>query len=229
MNASANPPRVRVLNPNSSVSVTEAVARAFRATVPPAQCDFDCVTAHEGPPGIVTQDDFERGARLAADDVAAHAAEADAFVLACFSDPGIAAARTHSERPVVGLGEAGMHAAMARGERVGVIAIASAAIPRHLRYWEALGVRERVVAERPLDLPVHLSGDAAHALAPMIAAARLLVDEDGADVVLLGCAGMAELRAPLEAAVGVPVIDPCEAAAERSARLARAWRDGAAT
>ena len=48
-------------------------------------------------------------------------------------------------------------------------------------------------------------------------------------MVLLGCAGMAELRAPLEAAVGVPVIDPCEAAAELSARLARAWRDGAAT
>lgn len=223
------PPRVRVLNPNSSTNVTDAVARAFRATVPPAQCEFDCVTAHDGPPGIVTQADFEQGARIAADDVATHAAQADAFVLACFSDPGVAAARARCDKPVVGLGEAGMRAALARGQRVGVIAIASAAIARHLRYWEALGVRERVVAERPLDLPVHLSGDAAHALEPMIAAARLLVDVDGADVVLLGCAGMADLRAPLEAAVGVPVIDPCEAAAELAARLARAHRDGLAS
>lgn len=228
MSAPSTVPRVRVLNPNSSASVTDAVARAFRATVPPAQCDFDCVTAHDGPPGIVTQADFELGARIAADDVAAHASEADAFVLACFSDPGIAAARARCDKPVIGLGEAGMRAAMARGQRVGVIAIASAAIPRHLRYWDILGVRERVVAERPLDLPVHLSGDAAHALEPMIAAARLLVDADGADVVLLGCAGMADLRAPLEAALGVPVIDPCEAAAELAAGLARRQRDGAA-
>jgi len=221
-------PRIRVLNPNSSTSVTEAVARAFSAAVSEDQCAFDCVTAHDGPPGIVTQDDFEKGARIAAEYVARHAAEADAFVLACFSDPGLAEARARCSKPVIGLGEAGMRAAMARGQRVGVIAIARAAIPRHLRYWNALGVLDRVAAERPLDLPVHLSGDATHALEPMIAAARLLVDEDGADVVLLGCAGMADLRESLELAVRVPVIDPCEAAAELSSRLARAQRYGPA-
>jgi allantoin racemase len=218
-------PRVRVLNPNSIVAVTEAIARAFRAAVSQDQCLFDCATAHDGPPGIVTQSDFEQAARIAAKDVAMNAAAADAFVLACFSDPGVVDARAHCNKPVIGLGEAGMRAAMARGERVGVIAIARVAIPRHLRYWDALGVLNRVAAERPLDLPVHLSGDTAQALEPMIAAARLLVDEDGADVVLLGCAGMADLRKSLESAVGVPVIDPCEAAAVLSSRLARARRD----
>lgn len=215
-------PRIRVLNPNSSTSVTEAIARAFSAVVSEDQCVFECITAHDGPPGIVTQGDFEQAARIAIEDVATHAAEADAFVLACFSDPGVVEARACCSKPVIGLGEAGMRAAMARGQRVGVIAIARAAIPRHMCYWKALGVLDRVAGERPLDLPVHLSGDAVHALGPMIAAARLLVNEDGADVVLLGCAGMAELRESLELAVGVPVIDPCEAAAELSSRLARA-------
>ena len=219
-------PSVRVLNPNSSVSVTEGIARAFRAAVSEDQCVFDCVTAHDGPPGIVTQEDFEIGARIAAHYVAVHAAEADAFVLACFSDPGLAAARSRCSKPVIGLGEAGMRAAMARGQLVGVIAVAKAAIPRHLRYWNSLGVLDRVAAERPIDLSVHLSGDPAHALEPMIAAARLLIDEDGADVVLLGCAGMSDLRKSLEFAVRVPVIDPCEAAAALSSRLAGTRRTG---
>lgn len=219
-------PSVRVLNPNSSISVTEGIARAFSAAVSEVQCVFDCVTAHDGPPGIVTQDDFEKGARIAAEYVAVHAAEADAFVLACFSDPGLAEARSRCSKPVIGLGEAGMRAAMARGLRVGVIAVARAAIPRHLRYWNSLGVLDRVAAERPIDLSVHLSGDATQALEPMIMAARLLIDEDGADVVLLGCAGMSDLRESLELALRVPVIDPCEAAAELSSRLAGAQRHG---
>lgn len=210
-------PRVRVLNPNSSQSVTDTVARTVRAAVAETVCHFDCATATEGPIGIVTQADYELGAQLVVADVQAHDDAADAFLIACFSDPGVALARQHTAKPVLGLGEAGLRAAMARGERVGVIAIASAAIARHLRHWESLGLREHVVNERPLDLPVHLSGVAEVAFERMVRVARELIDEDGADVLLLGCAGMPDLRAPLEAAVGVPVVDPCEAAAHLAA------------
>lgn len=214
-------PLVRVLNPNSSQCVTDSVARAMRATVSPELCHFDCHTAAEGPAGIVTQEDYELGARLVVADFARHEARADAFVVACFSDPGAALARAATAKPVVGLGEAGLRDALAQGDRVGVIAIASAAIPRHLRHWDALGLRGGVVNERPLDLPVHLSGVAEHAFARMVAAARQLIDEDGANALLMGCAGMADLRAGLEAAAGVPVVDPCQAAARAAARLAR--------
>ena len=219
--AAARIPQVRVLNPNSSQSVTDSVARAMRATVDETQCHFDCHTAADGPPGIVTQDDYELGARLVVADFARHEKEADAFVIACFSDPGAAQSRAGTRKPVIGLGEAGLRNALAHGDRVGVIAIASAAIPRHLRHWAALGLRDSVVSERPLDLPVHLSGLAEHAFEPMLATARQLVHEDGANVLLMGCAGMADLRAQLEAAVGVPVVDPCQAAARAAAGLAQ--------
>lgn len=212
-------PQVRVLNPNSSQSVTDSVARAMRATVDEALCRFDCHTATDGPPGIVTQDDYELGAQLVVADFARHAAQADAFVVACFSDPGAAQARRASAQPVIGLGEAGLRDAIAQGDRVGVIAIANAAIPRHLRHWDALGLRASVVNERPLDLPVHLSGVAEHAFARMVSVARQLIDEDGANALLMGCAGMADLRAQLEAEVGVPVVDPCQAAARAALRL----------
>jgi len=213
--------RVRVLNPNSSQSVTDSVARAMRAAVGETQCHFDCHTAVDGPPGIVTQGDYELGARLVEVDFARHEAQADAFVVACFSDPGAAQSRAGTRKPVIGVGEAGLRDALAHGDRVGVIAIASAAISRHLRHWAALGLRDSVVNERPLDLPVHLSGVAEHAFEPMLATAHQLVHEDGANVLLMGCAGMADLRARLEAAVGVPVVDPCQAAARTAASFAQ--------
>jgi Asp/Glu/hydantoin racemase len=59
----------------------------------------------------------------------------------------------------------------------------------------------------------------------MMATARQLVHEDGANVLLMGCAGMADLRARLEAAVGVPVVDPCQAAARAAAGFARACNE----
>ena len=50
------------------------------------------------------------------------------------------------------------------------------------------------------------------ALDRMIEVGSQLRDEDRADVVVLGCAGMARHRAPLEAALGIAVIDPTQAA-----------------
>ena len=207
-------PRVLVLNPNSSASVTQAIDRAVQSTHAASLCRFDSVTAVDGPPGIVTQEDYERASVLVAHYLERHASEAQAFVIACFSDPGVQAARAGSGQPVIGLGESGLRAALRRGSRVGVVAVATAAIPRHLRYWQALGLQDQVAGERALDLRVDQSGDPKLAFGPMCEAARRLRDEDGADVLLLGCAGMADLRQPLEDWIGLPVVDPCHAAAE---------------
>lgn len=207
-------PHVLVLNPNSSVAVTRAIDRAMQSCAAAAHCRFEAVTAADGPPGIVTQEDYERACGVVAAYLEAHADEADGFLIACFSDPGVQAARSTSARPVIGLGEAGIRAALRQGRRVGVVAVADAAIPRHLRYWQSLGLSAQVAGERALNLRVDQSGDPALAFAPMREAARRLRDEDGADVVLLGCAGMADLRKPLEEALGIAVVDPCLAAAE---------------
>ena len=207
-------PRVIVLNPNSSVSVTQAIDRAVQSTAAASLCHFESVTAIDGPPGIVTQEDYERASVLVADYLQRHAGDAQAFVIACFSDPGVRAARAGSGKTVVGLGESGLRAALQCGRRAGVVAVASAAIPRHLRYWQALGLQGQVAGEQALNLRVDQSGDPKLAFGPMCEAARRLRDEDGADVLLLGCAGMADLRQPLEDWIGLPVIDPCHAAAQ---------------
>lgn len=204
---------VLVINPNSSTSVTAAVDRAVNGGGAAQSLRFESLTMQEGPPGVISQADADRAAVLVADCVAAREAEASAFIIACFSDPGIVAARERTRKPVIGIGEAGMLAALALGQQVGVIAVARPSIPRHMRYWRALALERRVAAERALDLTVAQSGSRELAFERMCEAGRALREHDGADVLLLGCAGMADLRAPLEQALGMPVVEPCEAAA----------------
>ncbi|HEY4068557.1 MAG TPA: aspartate/glutamate racemase family protein [Burkholderiaceae bacterium] len=204
---------IAVINPNSSAVVTAAIDRSVNTGNDPRRARFRCITMAAGPAGVVTQADADAAAVLTAQWIADHEQEASAFVIACFSDPGIAAARERTRKPVIGLGEAGLLAALAMGRSVGVIAVANPAIPRHLRYWRQLGLDHRVAAERALDVSVEQSGDPAIAFARMCEVGTALRDRDRADVLLLGCAGMADLRGPLQAALGVPVVDPCAAAA----------------
>jgi allantoin racemase len=202
-----------VINPNSSTVVTAAIERSVNTSRDLQEPHLRCVTMTDGPTGIVTQSDADVAAVVTAQWIADHEDEASAFVIACFSDPGIDRARQRTLKPVIGLGEAGLLAALGMGQRVGIIAVAAVAIPRHMRYWRELGLERRVAAERALDVSVEQSGDPAVAFARMCAVGAQLRDQDHADVLVLGCAGMADLRGPLQAALGVPVVDPCAAAA----------------
>jgi allantoin racemase len=138
--------------------------------------------------------------------------EAGAFVIACYSDPGLFVCREATPRPVLGIAECGLLTAMARGGRFGVIAIAKRSIPRHMRYMRQMGVMERLAGERPLEMSVAETASGDGTLARMIAIGTELRDGDGADVIVMGCAGMARHRKALEEALGVPVIDPVQAA-----------------
>jgi len=203
---------IHVINPNSLADVTRRIDRAIQPGAPAGGPALRCVTLEIAPPGIVSQRDADAAATLVADYVERNDASASAFVIACYSDPGLFAAREVTTKPVIGIGQAGLSAALQLGERIGVIAVSSRGIPRHLRYYRTLALDRRISAERAIDLPVADSGDESLALQRLIETAKSLRDDTGADVIVLGCAGMAELRSRVEAAVGVPVVDPCTAA-----------------
>jgi allantoin racemase len=94
-----------------------------------------------------------------------------------------------------------------------VISILPASVPRHLRSFGAMGVLDRLAGDRALGLGVAELADEAASLDAMIDTGLALRDADGADVLILGCAGMADRRAALEEATGLPVVEPCQAAA----------------
>jgi Asp/Glu/hydantoin racemase len=204
-------PPIVVINPNSNPAVTRGFDEALEPLRRPGAPQIVCETLAEGPFGIETQADVERVALPLAAFVAARP-EAGAFVIACYSDPGLFVCREATPRPVFGIAECGLLTALARGGRFGVIAIAERSIPRHIRYMRQMGIMDRLAGERPLDMSVAETASGEGTLARMVAVGRALKELDRADVILMGCAGMARHRRALEEAVGVPVIDPVQAA-----------------
>lgn len=199
-----------VINPNSSRTVTEGID----AAVDPLRSfgiPIRCLTLAQGPPGIESQ----RQADLTIAPMLALAqAQQDAagYVIACFGDPGLFALRDQTALPVVGIQEAAVMTALTLGHRFGVISILSPSIPRHLRAFGAMGVIDRLAGDRSLGLGVADLADNSKSLDAMIATGKELRDRDGADVLIMGCAGMARYRAALEEATGLPVVEPTQVA-----------------
>jgi Asp/Glu/hydantoin racemase len=103
-------------------------------------------------------------------------------------------------------------AAVARAERFGVIAIVDASKARHLAALRAMGLADRLAAEVALNVTMETLLQPEAARSRLVAAARECV-ASGAGTIILGCTGMAHHRAAVEDAAGVPVIEPCQAAA----------------
>jgi Asp/Glu/hydantoin racemase len=214
-NRSGQQGRILVINPNS----TEAVADGIDAAMEPFRFaegpEFDCVTLTDGPPGIETQRHVDDAAGPICRLIAQEDNAADAFVIACFSDPGLLSARETTRKPVFGIGSASYSAALLLGEKFGVIAILPASVERQRRAVRTLGLEARYAASLPVGIgAAALDGDTV--VERMIAVGRALIDEHGADVLIMGCAGMAKHREPVEQALGVPVIDPTQAAAAQA-------------
>ena len=203
--------RIVVINPNSNETVTRGLDDALRPLAFEGGPEIVCRTLAEGPYGIESQADVE-SVVLPLRGLVESDNEADAFVIACFSDPGLHVCRDGTDRPVFGIAECGVLAALARADRFGVIAIQSRSIGRHLRYLRQMGLMERLAGERPLEMSVAESAAGEKTLDRMIEVGSELRDRDGAEAIVMGCAGMARHRRPLQEALGVPVVDPTQAA-----------------
>jgi len=204
-------PSILVINPNSNHLVTRGLEDALKPLGFEGGPEIICKTLAEGPYGIESQADAESVTmplrRLVESDNSSAA-----FIIACYSDPGLQVCREATDRPVFGIAECGVLTALARADSFGVIAIAQRSIRRHMRYLRQMGLMDRLSGERPLNMSVAETASGEGTLARMIEVGRTLKDEDGAGAIVMGCAGMARHRRSLEAALGIPVIDPTQAA-----------------
>jgi Asp/Glu/hydantoin racemase len=208
---------ILVLNPNSSEAVTEKMQAACGTIMLPNDQSAIFRTLDSGPPGIETQRHVESVVLPLCDYF--HANPADAFVIGCFSDPGLYLAREELPAPVVGIAESAVMAAMGLGGKFGILAIKTGSIGRHTRMIRQLGAYDRLAADRALDLGVADLLDEDSSIGRLIDVGRQLRDDDDADVLILGCATMGVYRARLEAELGLPVVDPAQAALMRASNL----------
>lgn len=204
---------VHVLNPSSrtDTGITEMLADSLAWLSGPALPTIRCVTLEDGPNGISTVRDSDEAAPAVFRYVE-RTTEAEGFVVACFSDPGVLGARQLSGKPVIGIGEAGFAQAIALGDRIGTISVSKGGARKVGRQARHLGLSLRHVAHRDLGLDY---GDLQHrdrVIDSLTAHARDMVAREGVDVILLAGAGMAASIAEVQRATGLPIVDPTQAA-----------------
>lgn len=203
---------IYVINPNSTERVTgeiDVAVAPLRMAGGPA---IECLTLAGGPPGIQSQRDVDGLIPALLKRAAELDNEAAAFVIACFSDPGMHALREQSAKPVLGIAECGVLTALTLGQRFGIVAMLQNSIPRHLRYLGAMGMMNRFAGDLPVNLTIAEMADDDLTLGRMIAVGKALRDTHHADVLVMGCAGMARFREALERELGLPVVEPTQAA-----------------
>ncbi|TXN72064.1 Asp/Glu racemase, partial [Methylobacterium sp. WL18] len=166
------PARILVINPNSSQAVTAAIDAALdplRLAGGPAIAVTDLP---DGPASIASQQDADSVVMPLARRIAADGA--DAFVIACFSDPGLHTAREVARgRPVMGIAEWGILRSLTLGERFGIVALSEGSVRRQRRMVRQMGLGERYAGSRPVEARAdETAGEAIRDR--LVAAARML-------------------------------------------------------
>jgi len=198
--------RILVINPNTTASMTEKIAKAARKVARP---DTEIVPANpaQGPSSIQGFLDAAICVPEVMREIKEHK-DLDGIVIACFDDTGLDAIRSLVGIPVVGIGEAAFHAASMLGTKFSVITTLSRSVAgleaNLLRY----GLATKCGKVRATDIPVLKLEEGAPREMNMIRdAISAAIDHDGADTIVLGCAGMTDLAETLSQEFSVPVID----------------------
>ena len=204
---------VLIINPNSTVSMTEAMLSAARLYAP--DLAFDAWTSHDGPPAIQGRRDGEVATppllRLAD---AAEAAGIDGLVVGCFDDTALAEVRARVSCPVVGIGEAAYTYCALRGWRFSVVTTLPVSVQILEENIVRYGFASLLGRVRASDVPVlALEASPAETAERILLEARTAASEDDIDAVILGCAGMVQVTERLRRELECAVIDPVEAAA----------------
>lgn len=202
---------IQVINPNTSRAMTDAIGRTAREVAGPG-VTVSAVTSPMGPASIESHYDEALAVPgvLAAVRDGEHAGAAG-HVIACFGDPGLAAARELASGPVVGIAEAAMHLATFLGRSFSVVTTLSRTAGQSQDLVRSYGFERACAAVHACDIPV-LDLDSPSARAAITKACVAARDSGGCDVIVLGCAGMTDLTAVLSDELGIPVIDGVAAA-----------------
>jgi allantoin racemase len=200
--------RILVVNPNTSVAMTDKIGAAARAVAAPGT-EIIAVNPADGPVSIEGYyDEVFSVPGLLAEIAKGEASGVSAHIIACFDDTGLEAARSLASAPVIGIGEAAFHLASLVAHRFAVVTTLSRSIPAIETNLMKYGLASRCAKVRACEVPVlALDDPASNASAQISAEIERARHEDRAEAIVLGCAGMADLAARLTEQHGLPVID----------------------
>ena len=200
--------KIQVVNPNTSLAMTESIGVAARS-VARAGTEIVAVCPTFGPASIESYYDEYLCVPGILDEIRkGEEDKVDAYVIACYGDPGLSAAREVTTKPVIGIAEASLYIASILAARFSIVTV----VPRVQMMLEEMvvcyGFRDRMasICITPLYV-LDVEKDLARVLRMLSAEARKAKDEDDAEAILLGCAGFAQFAQELEEELHIPVLD----------------------
>lgn len=207
--------RIKVINPNTTRSMTDKIGECARAVARPGT-QIVVVSPAMGPASIESHYDEALAVPGLLQEVATGELEGiDGYVIACFGDPGLQAARELARGPVIGIAQAAMHVASLVGTRFSVVTTLGRTMGQAWHLAEMYGMKRFCANVRACEIAVlDLEKPGSNARERIVDECRRALAEDGSDSIVLGCAGMADLCASIGAQLGVPVIDGVAAATQ---------------
>ncbi|HEY0793032.1 MAG TPA: aspartate/glutamate racemase family protein [Chthoniobacterales bacterium] len=205
--------RIKLINPNTTVTMTNTMLTCARQVIG-SGTEVAGVSPSMGPPSIEGYyDEAMAVPGLLAEVRAGEEAGYDGYVIACFGDPGVAAAREIARGPVVGIAEAAMHLASMIAPSFSVVTTLARTCGMAWHLAERNGMKRHCRNVRAVDVAVlELENPASEARRRITEECRRALAEDGSESIVLGCAGMADLGAAISEDLGVPVVEGVTAA-----------------
>ena len=199
-------PKIVVINTNTTASMTDRIRLVYESVISDDFC-LTVVNPSSGPASIEGYYDEAMSLAGLLDLVKQHH-DAAGFVIACFDDTGLDAARCLTASPVVGIGEAAYHMASMISNKFGVVTTLSRSIPALEHNLVRYGLAARCSGVRASDIPVmEVEASNGTAFERINAEVEQAIKMDKAEAIVLGCAGMAELGATLHDLHNIPVLD----------------------
>lgn len=194
--------KILIINPNSDLEMTKAIQKGAEDY---AKGDFEivCLSTPNAPKFIETYEDAIKAAPSMIKIVRENEKKFDAFIIACHCDPNLDAMKEITSKPVVGIGEASMKLASMLGHRFSVVSTAKHSIPNKEAVIRKYHLQDLMASVRAPEGDVSDCSDEEKYLQ----AAKLAIEKDMAEVIVLGCAGMTGLDKKLQQKLGVPVLD----------------------
>ena len=204
--------RIWVINPNTTQAMTDTISTCAGAVVGP-EVIVTGITSANGPESIESHYDEALSVPGVLQAVQRGEQEGvDGYVIACFGDPGLDAAREVAAGPVIGIAEAAMRAASHLGTGFSIVTTLPRTIGQSAHLTERYGMQRFCRGIHACEIPVLELDTDPNARKIIAEACREAIEVDRSDAVVLGCAGMADMCGDLSAELGVPVVDGVTAA-----------------
>lgn len=202
---------IALVNPNSTAAMTEKCVVAAQSVLGPGTTVTGC-TPQDSPLSIQGYRDVAAATMPMLDLIQEHQ-DKDAFIIACFDDTGLDAARCITDKPVIGIGEAAFHMASFISCTFSVVTTLRRSVPGIKNNLRSYGLDRRCAGVRASEIPVlDLEQKDPATLQKLHQEIEAALEQDQAEAIVLGCAGMVDLMEELEKCYGVPVIDGVTAA-----------------